>query len=89
MIVCSKWTYSKYTIYGENVLGGLCRNGRYVMADYRRMYRLMARTAEYAAREIETGNHNLALLALRLAQAKCEDIYLESTEYEELFYEDE
>ena len=48
----------------------------------------MARTAEYAAREIETGNHNLALLALRLAQAKCEDIYLESTEYEELFYED-
>ena len=58
------------------------------MADYRAMYRLMARTAEYAAREIENGNHNLALLALRLAQAKCEDLYLDSTEYEELFYED-
>ena len=55
------------------------------MADYREMYRLMARTAEYAARELEKGNANLALLALRVAQARCEEIYLDSTEEEERF----
>ena len=52
------------------------------MADYREMYRLMARTAEYAAREIEKGNDDLALLALRVAQVRCEEIYLDSTEEE-------
>lgn len=59
------------------------------MADYREMYRLMARTVEYAVREIEKGNAATAVLALKLAQMKCEDIYLESTEYEELFYEED
>ena len=58
------------------------------MADYRGMYRLMARTVEYAARELEQGNMTMALMALRLAQAKCEDIYLDSTECEEIFYEE-
>ena len=59
------------------------------MADYRAMYRLMARTAEYAARELEQGNTAMALMALRLAQVKCEDIYLDYTEYEEFFYEED
>lgn len=59
------------------------------MANYRNMYRLMARTAEYAVRELERGNVSAAVFALKLAQLKCEDLYLESTEYEELFYGEE
>jgi len=59
------------------------------MADYRKMYRLMARTAEYAVREIQQGNLDAAVFALKLAQLKCEDIYLESTEYEEEYYEED
>ena len=59
------------------------------MADYREMYRLLARTVEYAVREIEQGNPAAAVFALKLAQLKCEDLYLESTEYEEFFYDDD
>lgn len=53
------------------------------------MYCLLARTVEYAVREIEQGNPAAAGFALKLAQLKCEGIYLESTEYEEDFYDDE
>lgn len=59
------------------------------MADYRNMYRLLARTVEYAVREIEGERPASALFALKLAQLKCEDIYLESTDYEEEFYEED
>ena len=58
------------------------------MADYRNMYRLLARTVEYAVRELERGDSAAAIFALKLAQLKCEDMYLNSTEYEEFFYEE-
>jgi len=78
VLLCSKWTYSKHTICSEAFI-----------VDYRNMYCLLARTVEYALREIEQGNPAAAGFALKLAQLKCEGIYLESTEYEEDFYDDE
>ena len=50
------------------------------MADYQRMYVLMFRASELAARLIEQGDVENALLTLRIAQLQCENIYLEATE---------
>ena len=50
------------------------------MADYKKMYILMFRAAEYAVRLLERGDVANALLALKLAQLKCEDIYIESAD---------
>ena len=93
MVLCLKWTYFKYMICegtdrrGRRSLREMTpwvgRDWRCCMADYREMYRLMARTAEYAARELEKGNSGLALLALRVAQARCEEIYLQSSDEEQ------
>ena len=50
------------------------------MADYQRMYVLMFRASELAARFMEQGDIENALLTLRIAQLQCENIYLETTE---------
>lgn len=47
---------------------------------YREMYVVMFRGAEYAARLIEQGDAQNALLALRMAQWKAEEIMLQSEE---------
>ena len=52
------------------------------MADYRQMYVLMFRASEYAVRLLEAGDAENALLALRIAQLQCENIYLDTTERE-------
>ena len=48
------------------------------MVDYKRMYVLLFRAVEYAVRLLERGDVSNAVLALKLAQLKCEDIYMES-----------
>ena len=47
---------------------------------YRQMYVVMFRGAEYAARLIEQGDVQNALLALRMAQWKAEELLLQSEE---------
>ena len=47
-------------------------------ADYRRMYQIMFRASEYAARQIEAERYTMAKAVLRLAQSVCEDIYIET-----------
>lgn len=50
------------------------------MADYKQMYVLLFRATEYAVRLLEKGDVANAVLALKVAQLKCEDMYLNSTE---------
>lgn len=47
---------------------------------YKEMYVLMFRGVEYAARLIEQGDAQNALLALRVAQWKAEELLLQSEE---------
>ena len=53
-----------------------------MLADYQQMYVLMFRASECAARLLEVGDVSNALLALRVAQLQCENIYLDTTECE-------
>lgn len=48
------------------------------MADYKRMYILLFRAAEYAVRLLEKGDIPNAIFTLKLAQLQCENIYIES-----------
>ena len=50
------------------------------MADYQQMYVLMFRAAECAARLLKEGDVQNALLAIRVAQLQCENIYIETSE---------
>ena len=50
------------------------------MADYQKMYVTMFRAAEYAVRELEKENIDIAVFVLKMAQLRCEQIYLDSTE---------
>lgn len=50
------------------------------MADYRQMYVVMFRASECAARLLEQGEVENALMTLRAAQLQCENIYLDTTE---------
>ena len=53
------------------------------MADYKQMYAIMFRAAEMAVRYTENNEPKNAILALKLAQLICENIYIESDENEE------
>ena len=48
------------------------------MADYKHMYILLFRAAEYAVRLLEKGDIPNAIFTLKLAQLQCENIYIES-----------
>ena len=48
------------------------------MADYKRMYILLSRAAEYAVRLLEKGDIKHTIFTLKLAQLQCENIYIES-----------
>ena len=48
------------------------------MPDYKRMYAIMFRAAELAVRYIENNEAENAVLALKIAQLACENIYIES-----------
>lgn len=50
------------------------------MADYKRMYILMFRAAEYAVRLLEKGDIPHAIFTLKLAQLQCENIFIESNQ---------
>ena len=50
------------------------------MTDYKRMYQIMFRAAEYAVREIEKGEPDTAVFAIKLAQLACENIYIETAD---------
>lgn len=50
------------------------------MTDYRKMYVLLFRATEYTVRLLEQGDVSNAILALRIAQLQCENIFLESEE---------
>ena len=50
------------------------------MADYQQMYVVLFRASEWAARLLEQGETEKALMILRAAQLQCENIYLETTE---------
>lgn len=50
------------------------------MADYQQMYVVMFRASECAARLLEQGEVEKALMTLRVAQLQCENIYLDTTE---------
>lgn len=53
------------------------------MADYKKMYTIMFRGAEMAVRYIENNEANNAIVALKLAQLICENIYIESSQDDE------
>jgi len=50
------------------------------VADYKRMYQVMFRAAEYAVRKMEQGEIDTAVFAIKLAQLACENIYIETEE---------
>ena len=51
-----------------------------MMVDYKRMYQIMFRAAEYAVRQMEQGELETAIYAIKLAQLACENIYIETAE---------
>ena len=53
------------------------------MVDYKKMYRIMFRGAEMAVRYIENNESKNAVIAIKLAQLICENIYIESSQDDE------